>query len=372
MTAQVTPVNQSSSQLNSAEFTLSRPPRSLWRDAWARLLKNKAAIGGAIVIILFATVAIFAPIFAPYNPLEIHDGKGFLPPAWVEEAANGKSGSREFLLGTDNLGRDVLSRVIYGARVSLVVGFVPLIIILLIGVPIGMFAGFRGGRSDNLLMRFADILYAFPDLLFFIIIMTALRATFIGQLLNGMFLLFAALALVNWVGVARLTSRCQTLSLKEKEFVEAARMIGSKNGRIMRKHLFPNCLGPIIVASAFIIPGAIITEAVLGYLGVGLRPSTDPGHLYYQLGRDAARWPDSDQCSALAAAGPRHLCRSDRDVLQLPGRWPARCARPPRLRDRLEPPLCYAAMAGLRPSHSGAVPQHRSRPSSSTIARRRA
>ena len=279
MTAQVTPANQPTSQLDSAEFTLSRPPRSLWRDAWARLLKNKAAIGGAIVIIIFATLALFAPIFAPYNPLELHSGKDFLPPAWVEKGPNGKAGSTEFLLGTDTLGRDVLSRIMYGARVSLVVGFVPLIIILLIGVPIGMFAGFKGGRADNLLMRFADILYAFPDLLFFIIIMTALRATFIGQLLNGLFLLFFALALVNWVGVARLT-RGQTLSLKEKEFVEAARMIGSKNGRIMRKHLFPNTLGPIIVASAFIIPGAIITEAVLGYLGVGLRPSTDPKDIF--------------------------------------------------------------------------------------------
>ena len=279
MTAQVTSAKEPSSQLDSAEFTLSRPPRSLWRDAWARLLKNKAAIGGAIVIIIFAVLALFAPIFAPYNPLEIHDGKGFLPPAWVERAINGKTGSSEFLLGTDSLGRDVLSRIMYGARVSLVVGIVPLIIVLLIGVPVGLFAGYKGGRSDNLLMRFADIIYAFPELLFFIIIMTALRATPIGQLLNGLFLLFMALALVGWVGISRLV-RGQTLSLKEKEFVEAARSIGSKNGRIMRKHLLPNTLGPIIVVSAFLVPSFIITEAVLGYLGLGLRPSTNPQDIF--------------------------------------------------------------------------------------------
>ena len=159
-------------------------------------------------------LALFAPIFAPYNPLELHSGKDFLPPVWVEKAPNGKAGSSEFLLGTDTLGRDVLSRIMYGARVSLVVGIVPLIIVLLIGVPVGLFAGYKGGRSDNLMMRFADIIYAFPDLLFFIIIMTALRATVIGQLLNGLFLLFMALALVGWVGVSRLV-RGQTLSLKE-------------------------------------------------------------------------------------------------------------------------------------------------------------
>ncbi len=279
MTTQTTPAVSGVSTLDSVEFTLSRPPRSLWRDAWARLVKNKAAVLGGILIILFAIVALFAPLIAPYNPLEIHSGKGFLPPMWVKESPTGKTGSSEFILGTDNLGRDVLSRLIYGARVSLVVGLVPTAIILVVGVSIGLYAGFRGGRTDNLMMRFADIIYAFPDLLFFIIIMTTLRATAIGQLLNGLFLLFVALALVNWVGVARLT-RGQTLSLKEKEFIEASRMVGSKNTRIMQRHILPNSLGPIIVAAAFLIPGAIITEAILGYLGLGLRPSTDPNDIF--------------------------------------------------------------------------------------------
>ncbi|MEZ4860482.1 MAG: ABC transporter permease [Caldilineaceae bacterium] len=254
---------------------LARPPRSLWRDGWLRLLQNKAAIGGALIILIFVIIALFASLLAPHNPLELNSGKGFLPPAWVENSATNKAGDSQFLLGTDNLGRDVLSRLIYGARVSLVVGLVPTTIVLLLGILIGLLSGYAGGQVDNLLMRFTDIVYAFPDLLFFIIVMTSLRATWIGQLLNGLFLLFVALALVNWVGVARLV-RGQVLSNKEQEFVVAARMIGSSNWRIMVRHILPNSLGPIIVAGAFLVPGAIITEAILGYLGLGLRPATDP------------------------------------------------------------------------------------------------
>ena len=258
---------------------MTRPPRSLWRDAWSRLIHNKAAVAGAIVILFFMFVAIFAPVLAPHNPLELNSGKGFLPPMWVEKSATGKAGTPEFVLGTDNLGRDVLSRVIYGARVSMVVGFIPTLIIVVVGVSLGLLAGYWGGSTDNLLMRFTDIVYAFPDLLFFIIVMTALRATAIGQFLNGLFLLFVALALVNWVGVARLV-RGQVLALKERDFVLASRAVGSTHARIMFRHILPNSLGVIIVAMAFLIPGAIITEAILGYLGLGLRPSTDPADIF--------------------------------------------------------------------------------------------
>lgn len=253
--------------------------RSLMSESMQRLFRNKAAIAGMVIIALFAFVAIFAPVLAPHDPLKMNSGKDFLPPAWVEKAKNGKSGDPEFLLGTDTLGRDVLSRVMYGARVSMIVGFIPTAIILLVGTVVGISAGFAGGRTDNLLMRFTDVVYAFPDLLFFIIVMIALRDTALGTALNGLLLLFIALAIVNWVGTARLT-RGQALSLKNKEFVEAARSIGAKNPRIMRKHLLPNTTSVLIVSAAFLIPGLIITEAILGYLGLGLRPATDSSSFF--------------------------------------------------------------------------------------------
>jgi len=257
----------------TSALVLSRPPRSLWRDAWVRFSKNKLAVMASFVLLFFALVAIFAPLLAPHDPLKIYDGKGYLPPAWEKSGPIGLPGESQFIFGTDSLGRDVLSRVIYGARVSLVVGIIPAIIILLVGVVVGLIAGYMGGKVDNLTMRFGDVLYAFPDLLFFIIVMTALRDTPAGQLMNGLVLLFVALAIVGWISLARIV-RGQVLSLKEKEFVEAGRMVGAGHRRIMSKHILPNCLGPIIVYTALRIPSFIIAEAVLGYLGLGLRPST--------------------------------------------------------------------------------------------------
>ncbi len=261
-----------------AELDIFRPSRSLGAEAWSRLIRNKAAVTGLIIITIFTFIAIFASVIAPENPLQINAGKRFLPPPFFKGSTNIKSES-QFLLGTDSLGRDVLSRVIYGARISMVVGFIPTFIILMMGTFIGMIAGYVGGRLDNILMRLTDVIYAFPDLLFFIIVMVALRESFIGRLMNGLILLFAALAIVNWVGVARLI-RGQVLSLKEKEFVEAARCIGATDFRIMFRHILPNSLGPLIVSAAFSIPGLIITEAILGYLGVGLRPSTNPADIF--------------------------------------------------------------------------------------------
>ncbi len=271
------PTSSSSAlQTRIADLTnLTVKPRSLWVDAWYRLIRNRASVAGMIVIVIFALVAIFANFVAPHNPLEINSGKSFLPPVWVAEGPNGYKPDPSFPLGTDTLGRDVLSRTLYGARVSMVVGFIPTGIILIVGTIIGLLAGYAGGKWDNILMRITDVVYAFPDLLFFIIVMITLRQTFIGQLLNGLFLLFCALSLVNWVGEARIV-RGQVLSLKEKEFIEAARAIGATDSRIMFRHLLPNSLGPIIILAALTIPGMIITEAILGYLGLGLIPSTNP------------------------------------------------------------------------------------------------
>jgi len=258
---------------------LNRPAQSLWADAMRRLVRNKAAVVGMGIIVFFTFVALFASLLAPHNPLKIHDGLGYLPPAWVKESLSGKAGDPRFLLGTDTIGRDVLSRVIYGARVSMMVGLTPVLVILLIGTTVGLVAGYSGGAVDNVIMRITDVFYAFPGLLFYIILMVALRDTAIGGLMNGLFLLFLALAVVNWVGVARLV-RGSVLAMKEKEFVEAARCIGVSDARIMTRHILPNVLSPIVVWMAFAIPGLIIAEATLGYLGIGLRPATDPDQFF--------------------------------------------------------------------------------------------
>jgi oligopeptide transport system permease protein len=267
-------------QVDSLEHALEMTPsRSPWQDAWGRLIRNKASVAGMIIILAFVFVMIFARSLAPHSPIQLNSGRDYLPPFWIEKSSSGKIGSPEFPLGTDTLGRDLLSRVIYGTRVSLIVGFVPTFIIVVMGVLIGILAGYHGGRWDNFLMRLTDIMYGFPDLLFFIIVLVALRDTWIGDFMNGLFLLFIALAVVNWVGVARV-ARGQVLALKEKEFIEAARSIGAKDSRIMLYHLFPNILGPIVVQTSFLIPSMIITEAILGYLGLGLKPGTDPNAFF--------------------------------------------------------------------------------------------
>ncbi|MHB0987879.1 MAG: ABC transporter permease [Bellilinea sp.] len=276
MTTQVSHPSTGQTQAHIADLTMMTvKPRSLWQDAWSRLLKNKASVVGMVVIIIFALLALFASVIAPHNPLQINSGKGFTPPVWIAVGPNGQPADPNYIFGTDTLGRDVLSRTLYGARVSMTVGFLPTFIIIIVGTVIGLFAGYRGGKIDNLLMRLTDVVYAFPDLLFFIIVMVTLRQTHIGQMMNGLFLLFSALAIVNWVGFARIV-RGQVLSLKEKEFVEAARCIGATDSRIMYRHILPNSLGPVIILTAMTIPGMIITEAVLGYLGLGLIPSTNP------------------------------------------------------------------------------------------------
>ena len=253
---------------------LQRAPRSLWSDARRRLMRNKASVVGLIYIAILTVIALAAPLLAPNNPVKIIPGNTYRQAAWIQTNTPATTGSWKFPLGTDAVGRDVLSRLIYGTRTSLIVGFIPMVITIAVGTTIGLIAGFFGGWADSLLMRFADIVYSFPSFLFFIIVMTALRDTPIGKFMNGFLILFAALSLVSWVGVSRLV-RGQVLSLKEKEFIEAARALGVRSPNILLKHLLPNSLGPIIISAAFIVPGAIIAEAVLSYLGIGLRPATD-------------------------------------------------------------------------------------------------
>ena len=251
----------------------TRPPRSLWSNAWRQFRRNKLAMAGMVYLVLLALVAVFAPAIATNNPVQsdLKVAGKYRQAAWIQTDNPKTTGDWQWPLGTDGNGRDVFSRLVYGTRISLVVGFIPMAVIMVIGIPIGLTAGFVGGGIDNLLMRITDIVYAFPALLFFIIMQISLGDTEFGSLLNGLVLLFVTLSIINWTGVARLV-RGDTLALKEKEFVEAARASGATSWRQISRHILPNALGSIIVAGAFIVPGAIISEAVLTYLGIGLRP----------------------------------------------------------------------------------------------------
>jgi oligopeptide transport system permease protein len=227
-------------------------------------------------VAIYILVALFAPLLAPKNPVEQTANNSLKPPVWVTDNPK-RLPNPANLFGTDNNGRDLLSRLIYGTRVSLIVGVVPQLIILLLGVTIGLVSGFAGGWLDNLLMRITEIVASFPDLLFIITLTVAFRETPFGKAFNGLLLIFTALAAISWTGMARLV-RGQVLSLKEKEFIEAARALGVPTWSILARHVLPNTLAPIIVSVSFSIPGLIITEAILTFLGVGMRPSLDPNN----------------------------------------------------------------------------------------------
>lgn len=247
--------------------------RSLWLDAMRRLVRNKAAVLGLIFITFEVVIALAAPLVAP-SRYDERVGDVTEPP------------SRAHPFGTDRQGRDVLSRVIYGARVSLAVGFVAQFIILSVGVPLGLIAGFYGRWIDTLLMRFVDIMYAFPDLLLMVILMTYLRnkiPTIEGGALlplkniyiatGGIFGILLALAFTSWLTLSRLV-RGEVLGLKQREFVEAAHCIGASNGQIIRRHLLPNAIAPIIISATIGIPSAILAEAALSFIGIGVNAPT--------------------------------------------------------------------------------------------------
>jgi oligopeptide transport system permease protein len=219
---------------------------------------------GLVLVVLLFLVAIVGPLLAPY-PYQAQDLK-----AVVANGGPVKPGDSAHLLGTDKIGRDLLSRLLDGARISMSVAIVVQVVVLLIGVPIGALAGWFGGRIDNFLMRFTDVIYAFPDLLFIILLSVAFRDSPFGRAMDGLLLVFVAIGLTIWVTVARLV-RGQLLSLKETEFVEAARAIGVTDRRIVTRHLLPNGMGPVIVAVTLGIPGAILAESTLAYIGIGVQ-----------------------------------------------------------------------------------------------------
>lgn len=237
---------------------------------------NKLAAISLVIIILFCLCAIFAPFVAPHDPaLQNYDNVRAFP-------------SRDHLLGTDELGRDVLSRIIYGARISLIIGLVPTTISMIIGTILGLMAGFLGKRVDFVIMRLADIMLAFPSLLLAMVVMYTLGASLIN--------IFIALSVVSWAGTARVV-RSQTLALKEKEFVEAAKSIGVKKSTIMFRHILPNCLPSLIVLFTMNIPASILSESSLSFLGIGAQPPASSWGLMVVQGK---QWLFSNPWIAIA------------------------------------------------------------------------
>ncbi|GIR06945.1 MAG: peptide ABC transporter permease [Gammaproteobacteria bacterium] len=224
---------------------------SLWNDAFRRLIANRAAVASACILIILILAALFAPWIAPHSYSYQNLDLGATPP------------SGEFLLGTDTLGRDLLSRILYGARVSLLVGFVATAVALVIGVSWGIIAGYFGGRIDSVMMRIVDVLYGLPFIIFIILLMVIFG--------RNIWLLFMAIGAVEWLTMARIV-RGQVITVKNQEYVMAAQAMGVPNLRLFVKHIFPNILGPIAVYATLTIPQVMLLEAFLSFLGLGVQP----------------------------------------------------------------------------------------------------
>ena len=224
--------------------------RSLWYQAWRRLLKNRMAVAGAVIVISMTIIAVAAPLISPYGFDETSAAQ-FQPP------------SREHLMGTDIHGRDLLTRVLYGARLSLCIGLIATLVSLLIGVSYGAVSGYVGGAVDNVMMRVVDIIYSMPYMFFVIILVSVFG--------RSVLLLFLALGAVQWLTVSRIV-RGQVLSIKEKEFVQASRAVGAGHLRIIINHILPNVLGPVVVYMTLTVPAVILQEAFLSFLGLGVPP----------------------------------------------------------------------------------------------------
>ncbi len=241
-------------------------PIGPWRLLWRRLRVNRVALAGLSVIVLLIAIAAAAPLIAPYSYDGQYRGAEHQPPGWTGSTRmteESESQLRRFPLGTDMNARDVLTRVIYGARVSLAVGVLATALSLLAGVTIGLLSGFYGGWIDAVLMRFTDTVYAFPSVL----LAVAITAVFDKP---SLWVVFVALGLVGWTSMARLV-RSQVLSVKTLDYVAAARALGVGNLRIVFRHVLPNCFGPIVVVATLGVGGNILGEAGLSFLGLGVQ-----------------------------------------------------------------------------------------------------
>ncbi len=240
-------------------------------DVWHSFRSSKVAVISALVAMVCIVCAAGAELVAPHNPFDLKTldlGDSMLPPAWME------GGGAKYLLGTDEQGRDVLSALMYGARISLFVGFSSVVLSLLIGVSLGLLSGYAGGRIDAFIMRVCDVMLSFPSILIALLISGVGRALFPNADDSLAFsVLIIAIALTGWVQYAR-TVRGSTLVERNKEYVQAARVIGVAPMRIMLKHVLPNVLGPVLVLATIQVATAIITEATLSFLGVGVSPTS--------------------------------------------------------------------------------------------------
>jgi oligopeptide transport system permease protein len=235
--------------------------RSLWQDARSRLLRNRAAVVSMIVLGVIAGLALLAPWLSPHPYDEIYWERILAPPDFANA----------HWFGTDGNGRDLFVRTLYGARVSLMVGILATAVSLVIGVTWGSIAGYFGGRIDNLMMRFVDVMYSLPFMFFVILLMVVFG--------RHIFLIFIAIGAVEWLTMARIV-RGQTLAVKGKEFIEAARAAGVRNRRIITRHVIPNVLGPVIVYVTLTVPQVILIESFLSFLGLGVQePLTSWGVL---------------------------------------------------------------------------------------------
>ena len=235
------------------------------KDALRRMIRaNKLSLVSLIVIFLLILFSILAPWLTPYGEADMDLMHRLAPP------------SAEHLLGTDEAGRDVLTRLLYGSRVSLMVGIVPTLLSMVIGAVLGVTAGYLGGAGDSIIMRLADIVLAFPSMLLAMVIMYTLG--------DGLFNVFLTLTLMNWGTVARI-ARAETLKLKTIDYVEAARSIGMSKGRIIMRHILPNCIPTLIVLFTLNVPSAILTESALSFLGLGIQPPSASWGLMVNTGR---------------------------------------------------------------------------------------